>query len=41
MREIPMEKLVMLSQGMFSEEALQGILDTLNGDDEDDDADDN
>ncbi len=32
MREIPMEKLVMLSQGAFTEEALQGILHALNGD---------
>lgn len=30
MREIPLEKLVMLSQGAFTEEALQGILHTLN-----------
>jgi beta-glucosidase len=31
MREIPLEKLVMLSQGAFTEEALQGILHSVNG----------
>ncbi len=36
MREIPLEKLVMLSQGAFTEEALQGILNAVNSDEDSD-----